>query len=336
VIVVAACGGDESAEGTLSAQTSRAFSAVASTSPIDESDAGPLYIGLSIHVEGWMEEAENEAMFDRHVAGLLKMAEIAGEHGAVFTFELSDVFLDAVIAWDSDVVDRLHALGHGTGVHADVGGRGDPAFEGLVAPLVRMRNKASSLGVDTRHVSGICSRGPWVEAAVEAGFQSTNGAVEYCATSLAADMVPDSWDLSGCTSPAACHGQLQVGADLRIHPYLVDTSTDFLAASESGLVLMIGNSGETVVCAAEGETGGGCVGDDADLPFTATLLDEFLDGRDPIRVAALTMSWSVGSIPDEGFVMRFVVVFQAAVAAGDAVWASNGDIGQAALDHRDL
>ncbi len=333
-IVAAACGGGGPTSVTASVQATTEAFTPDSTLSDRRSDSGPLYIGVSIHVEGWKDEDRNEAVFDRHVAGLLTMAEVAGDFGAVFTFEFSEVFMDGVIRWESDVIDRLDAFGHATGIHADVGGRGDSSFESLVAPLVRMRNKAASIGVDTRHVSGICSRGPWVEAALEAGFQSTNGAVEYCATSLDPEVVPDAWDLSGCTSPALCHGQLQVETDARIHPYLVDSSADFLTASESGLVLMIGNSGEAVDCAAELATGGGCVGDAADLPFAEALLDEFLQGSDPSKVAALTMSWSVGSIPSAAFVEAFVRVFEGAVTRGEAEWAGNGEIGQIVLGHQ--
>jgi hypothetical protein len=326
-LVVAACGFDGVAsrdEGTASA-TSVSITGPAAEEA-DDGAAGPLYLGLSIHVEGWTEEAANRAMFDRHVDGLLMMAEAAATHDAVLTFEFSDVFMDAVRRWDSDVVERLHALGHGTGVHADVGGRGNPTLEELTTELTRMRDKAAAIGAETSHVSGVCSRGPWVEAVIAAGFTSVNGAVEYCATSLDPEVVPEGWDVEECRSPADCHGQLDVGLDLRIHPYLVDSSADFLSASEGGVVLMLGNSGEAIDCAAEEETGARCVGDAEDLPHAEALLEEFIEGRDPLRVAALTMSWSVGSIPSEGFVDAFLAVFDDAVAAGEARWLANGDI----------
>lgn len=325
-VLIGACGPDEGSPATASS------GGVAATS-ISGGDHGlaPLYLGLSIHVEGWTDEAVNEAMFDRHVAGLLLMAEIAATHDAVLTFELSEVFIDAVVQWDSNVIDRLHELGHGTGVHADVGGRGNPTLEMLAAELARMRAKAGAIGAGTSHVSGVCSRGPWVEAVIAAGFTSVNGAVEYCATSLDPEAVPEGLDVDECRSPADCHGQLDVGMELRAHPYLVDSSADFLTPSDAGIVLMLGNSGEAVDCAAEQATGGGCVGDAADLPFAADLLEEFLAARDPEQVASLTMSWSVGSIPSEAFVDSFLGVFDAAVASGEARWLANDDIAAVVL-----
>lgn len=287
-------------------------------------DAGPLFLGLSIHVEGWDDEDRIEAKFDRHVAGVMLVAEVAAAHDAVVTFELSAVFMDAVAAWDSDVVERLHRLGHGTGVHADVGGRGNPSLERLTEDLTSLREKAALIGAGTAHVSGICSPGPWVEAALAAGFTSTNGAVAYCGTSL--DPIPEGWDVADCRSPADCHGPPPVDDDLRMHPYRVDSSADFLTIAEDGLVLMIGESGGTVNCAAEGATGGGCVGAADDLHVAAADLEHYLSDRDPTRVAALTMSWSIGSIPDEAFVGAFFSVFTAAVTAGDARWAAMPDI----------
>jgi len=298
--------------------------------PATRSD-NPLLLGMSIHVEGYRDEATDEAQFIRHVNGITSFAEIAADHGAILTFEFSEVFLDAVAEWDSNVIDDLKAMGHGTGVHADVGGQGDPTLAELVEDLERQRNKAKALGVDVRHVSGVCSRGPWVEAVIEAGYQSNNGPVEFCALSLDPDVVPSDWDLSGCTNPSVCHGQLKVDQDLLVHPYFIDSSSDFIIPKESGLVFIIGDSGSTAPCKAEPE-GARCVGNSADIPYIEATLDEYLDARDPDRIAVLSVTWSIGTIPDEAFVDQVFSVYDEAVARGEAQWMSNGDIGQAVID----
>ena len=293
----------------------------------------PLLLGLSIHVEGFRGENRDETLFDRHVTAIMDFAEIASANDAIVTFEFSETFMDGVIAWESTVIDDLKALGQATAVHADVGGQGDPTEEEMVEDLVRQRDKARDLGVDVRHVSGTCSRGPWVEAVIAAGYQSNNGPVEYCALSLDASVLPADWDLSGCTTPAVCHGALQVEDTLKVHPYLIDSSADFIIPKESGLVFMIGDSGSTAVCKAE-ESAGRCsgVGDDDDLPYIQDTLDSYLALREPGKVAALSMSWSIGTVPDADFVADYFAVYQPAIDAGEAVWMSNGDIGQAVLD----
>lgn len=295
------------------------------------SETNPLLLGLSIHVEGFTDEVIDRDRFDRHVGAITSFAEIAQDHGAIVTFEFSEVFLDAVNEWGSSVIDDLKALGQATAIHADVGGQGEPSLEEMVEDLERQRAKAEPLGVDLRHVSGVCSRGPWVEAVMAAGYQSVNGPVEYCALSLDPSVVPSDWDLEGCTTPAECHGPLQVDDELVIHPYFIDSSSDFILPKESGLVFMIGDSGSTAICKAEsGE--GPCVGDSADIPLVEQTLEHYLDNRDPDRVGALSMSWSIGSIPNMRFVEDYFSVFDDAVASGQARWASNGDIGQAVLD----
>lgn len=294
----------------------------------------PLLLGMSIHVEGFQQEARDEDQFDRHVEAITSFAEIAADHGAILTMEFSEVFLDAAVKWDSTVIDELKSMGHGTAVHADVGGQGDPTLEEMVEDLERQRAKAEPLGVDLRHVSGVCSRGPWVEAVIAAGYQSNNGPVEYCALSLDEDVVPSDWDLSGCTTPSVCHGQLKVNQDLIVHPYFIDSSSDFIIPKESGLVFIIGDSGSTAPCKAEAE-GERCAGNSADIPYIEDTLQEYLDARDPDRVAVLSLTWSIGTIPDDAFVDDVFNVYDDVVASGQAKWMSNGDIGQAVIDAAD-
>ena len=294
-------------------------------------DANPLLLGMSIHVEGFQQEARDEDLFDRHVHAITAFAEIARDHGAIVTFEFSEVFLDAVVKWNSNVIDELKAMGHGTAVHADVGGQGEPTLEEMVEDLERQRAKAGPLGVDLRHVSGVCSKGPWVEAVMAAGYQSNNGPVEYCALSLDEDVVPSDWDLSGCTTPSVCHGQLKVDRDLIVHPYFIDSSSDFIIPKGSGLVFIIGDSGSTAPCKAEAD-GERCVGNSADIPYIEDTLEEYLAARDPNRVAVLSLTWSIGSVPDDAFVDEVFGAYDDAVADGEAKWMTNGDIGQAVID----
>ena len=337
ILFVAACGGESSSFTPTETPMS-----VESTAPTEQTPTNtesepppaqptPLLLGLSIHVEGFQGEARDRDLFDRHVDAIVSFAEIASRHGAIVTFEFSEVFMDAVTNFQSSVIDDLKALGQATAVHADVGGQGDPTLPEMVRDLTRQRRKADGLGIDTRHVSGVCSRGPWVEAVIEAGYISNNGPVEYCALSLDETVRPADWDLSRCTTPAVCHDQLKVDNDLIVHPYFIDSSADFIVPKESGLVFMIGDSGSTAICKAEVE-GGECVGNDDDIPFVQATLDQYLQSRDPAKIAVLSMSWSIGGVPSPEFVESYFSVYDDEVASGRAMWMSNGDIGQMILE----
>ena len=69
-------------------------------------------------------------------------------------------------------------------VHADTGGIGTPTLEEFGNKLTAKFKQLQDLGVTPILVSGICSRGPFVEAAIVAGYKVTTGIVEYCFTSL--------------------------------------------------------------------------------------------------------------------------------------------------------
>lgn len=335
IVLLAACGNDTSSPPSSSTVVPVSPESTVTTTPLvtdsTSMESTPLLLGLSIHVEGFQGEARDRDLFDRHVNAILSFAEIANRHGAIATFEFSEVFMDAVKNWQSTVIDELKALGQATAVHADVGGQGDPSLDEMVRDLTRQRRKAESLGIDTRHVSGVCSRGPWVEAVIQAGYVSNNGPVEYCALSLDPSLIPSDWDLTRCDTPATCHDQLKVDIDLIVHPYFVDSSSDFIEPKESGLVFMIGDSGSTAICKAEPEAGQ-CVGDDDDIPFVQATLDQYLQSRDPAKIAVLSMSWSIGGVPTPEFVESYFSVYDDEVASGRAVWMSNGDIGQLIAD----
>ena len=119
-----------------------------------------------------------------------------------------------------------------------------------------------------------------------------------------------------------------------MHPYFIDSSSDFIIPKESGLVFIIGDSGSTAPCKAEAE-GERCVGNSADIPYIEETLQEYLDARDPDRVAVLSLTWSIGTIPNDAFVDDVFSVYDDVVASGQAKWMSNGDIGQAVIDAAD-
>lgn len=321
-VLVAACG----------PVTSEPEASPPSSVPADGPGTGSapvLLVGISVHVEGWMGEATDPARFARHRDAIVALARTAADAGAVLTFELSPSFVDGALAFDPGVVDELQGLGHAIALHADLGGQGTPSEAELETALRSMRLDLASLGVDATHVSGICSRGPWVEAALAAGFRSTSGAVAYCATSMdPALLTADQTWVLACASPIACHGAPPADAWHQWNPFMSDSSRDWMLADDpSGLVIVVGASGGGIPCPdgyAHDDRAGAdpCDPDDADIPALAGVLDEALAARVPGETHALTFSWSIGTIPTESYARAVFAVFADAVAAGSVRWAS--------------
>ncbi|MDG2111444.1 MAG: hypothetical protein P8N02_02385 [Actinomycetota bacterium] len=302
-----------------------------STSDLKAAPLQPVLFEVSVHVEGWRREDQVEDIFDTHAAGILQLATVAADHEAALTFEFSQVFLDAVATWESDILDRLDGLGHALAIHADVGGRGVPSLEQLVVPLRTMRRQLSNLGYQTTHASGVCSRGPWVEAVLAAGYHTSNGGVAYCGTSMNPTLLTDDqlW-LMDCESPQACHGPAPLDDERRMRPFFVQASSDWMVSEATdGLLLVVSESGSTLPCldGAAQPGSGDCLFDPDDATALAGVVEEYLDGRTLGRHSVLSYSWSIGSIPRVEPVEQLLDAIDVYVAAGQVRWATAHDIG---------
>jgi len=324
-LIVSACGSSDMELGreSVDAVTSQ-------TEPDEPESIQPLLIAISVHVEGWSQEARNQDMFGIHRDNLLGLAEEVAAGGGVLTFELSDVFMEAVAVWNDDILDQFVALGHSVAVHADAGGSGDPTLAALTETLTQKRQTLADLGIITEHVSGICSAGPWVEAALAAGFTSTNGGVAYCATSMDPELVApqDQWVFE-CQSPADCHGAPPVSEDRRYHPFYVDSSTDWMVSEATeGLLVISSESGNSLACLDRTSPGEDdkCIATEFDLEVVSDTLEEYLAARVPERTTALVYSWSIGNLPEPGFGTELVATFAETVSAGEAIWVGAGEI----------
>ena len=324
-LIVSACGSSEMELGRESINT------VTSQAVPDEPETvRPLLIAISVHVEGWSQEARNQDMFGIHRDNLLGLAEEVAAGGGVLTFELSDVFMEAVAVWDDDILDQFVALGHSVAIHADAGGNGDPSLTALTETLTQKRQTLADLGIITEHVSGICSAGPWVEAALAAGFTSTTGGVAYCATSMDPELVApqDQWVFE-CQSPADCHGAPPVSEDRRYHPFYVDSSTDWMVSEATeGLLVITSESGHSLACLERGSPGEGdkCIANELDLEVVSDTLEGYLAARVPERTTALVYSWSIGNLPELGFGAELAATFAETVNTGEAIWVGAGQI----------
>ncbi len=324
VLIAAACEHDNPAAPTTTTTTPEPTTTTTAPDPEPE-DAGPLQLSLTIHVEGRGQAVTNEAAFDIHTGLVEQVADAAEDEGALVSFDLSNDFAVAASRWDSTIATDLEDRGHAIGLHADVGGQGNPTFGALVSELSAMHDNVTALGIDTAHVSGICSEGPWVEAALAAGFTATNGLVEYCYKSLSlANLPADHTDVLDCNSPALCHTPAPDEIDYKVHPWWVSDSSDWLTADADGeMLLMTGVGGAPFACDGGPNDPGSCgaaevqSGDDF-----ADLIEQYLAARDDDRVASLNMTWSVGSAPDDAKMAEILGAAVPYVDSGEAEWAT--------------
>jgi hypothetical protein len=340
-LITGACGTDTGTSTNTSTSTGEvvdeSLATVTSEVQFEEVESSqPLLIAISIHVEGWGQEASNQEMFDIHRDNLLNLAEEVAAGGGVLTFELSDVFMEAVAVWNDDVLDHLVAMGHSVAIHADAGGRGDPSLDELTRTLARKRQALADLGIVTEHVSGICSSGPWVESALAAGFTSASGGVAYCATSMDPTLVApqDQW-VFDCESPAACHGPAPVSEDRRYHPFYTDSSADWMVSDATeGLLVITSEAGHPLPCLVRTspDEDENCIATDLDLDVAFDTFEEYLAARTPGRTTALTYSWSIGTLPELGFGTSLAATFADAVSAGEAKWVGTDEIGADQFD----
>ncbi len=315
--------------GTVATNDSNGTVATSDSGSISET-IDPVLIGISVHVEGWEDEVTNEEMFRLHRDALLTLGTEVAAGGGVLTYELSDAFMAAVAAWDDDVLDQLQALGHSVAIHADIGGRGDTSPAGMTELLTDKKDTLAARGIETQHVSGICSKGPWIESALAAGFTSVSGGVAYCAASMDPDLLDpeDRWVLD-CAGPAACHDAPPIDDDRRFHPFVADSSSDWMVSDASdGLLIISSESGHSLPCldrslAPEADR---CIATDRDLEIATDTLEEYVDAREPSRTTALVYSWSIGNLPAEGFGTDLVDAFAPVVDAGEAVWVGVDEI----------
>lgn len=330
----AACTAETETGAAPPSQTAGATQVETTSVPNNEH---PLYLSISIHVEGFRNEIDNLEMFQVHRDAILDVARRATDHGAVLSLEIGAIFVEAAATHDDDVLRQLATSGHSVQVHADLGGAGTLRLADFADELRSQRRALeAATGQPASHVSGICSEGPWVEAASRAGFTSTNGAVAYCMKSLLVENVPAGAEwIAACATPADCHGPMEVTADQRDFPFLIDSSQDFLsdldaAQNDRGIVLSVSESSWSLDCLDEGFDAPRCAASSADVAIAAAALETSLGNTDPERVALLQWSWSIGTPPDGTFADELFVAFSAAVQQGAAEWMPVANVAQLA------
>lgn len=297
-----------------------------STQAAASTSSGILYVGVMVHIEGYQNESNNKAMFDEHAAMVREYAEIFERNGARLTLEASPEFVQGCINFGDNVLAELAARGHAVGLHADLGGEPGLTQETFTSRLGQMKKQIESLGVPVRHVSGIVSPLDWVKAVGDTGFKFVDGIVEYAVKSLSPENVPAEYQQAlAARSPREAHGTIPYELADRMHPWRMESGSNWLTASPSGAVVIIpGSSGVTMNNAAEAAAGQSSTTripiTDEDIGAFKNQVAQALALVDPGKVNVFYQAWSVGKRQDAEMVARWASSLKQYVDSGQVQW----------------
>ncbi len=294
----------------------------------------PLMLNISIHVEGHQSEATNEDEYWMHAGEVREVADAAYAAGVTLSFEVSTYFVEAAATWGDTVLTDLVAQGHAVGVHADLDTTNARVF---VETLIDMREALAAAGIETTFLSGICSPGPWVEAAIDAGYDAVSGIVEYCLLSMPQELWPAGKEhVAECGDASECHGAVYESAAEAINPIHTSSSADWLTDDPDGELMVIVGGANSVHClaedaaAADGRHEGRCTSADDDIPLFLDVVEEYLAARQPGEVNVLTFTWSIGNNTTAEFATDLFAAVAAEFEASEIAWSTIADITVAA------
>jgi hypothetical protein len=282
--------------------------------------AAPLALGIMVHLEGW--RARDQAGFDRYAALIRATAESFERHGAKLTLEAKEP-IETIPRYGDNFLAELEQRGHGIGVHADKGwDRGEvPSLAAFTGDLKSMRTGLEALGVEVRHVSGICSPEDWVSAAIDAGYGFHTGDVGFCYRSMPSSQRPSQF--VDCRAPGACHDPAITDLSRRIHPWRAKDGASWDRHDPKGELVILPSS-HTLDCYHEAMTTAGnhlkCALDDQDISAFLQELDQAIAIADPDQVNMLYVSWSLGRPMDQALLERWLSAIDPYVADGRVVW----------------
>lgn len=290
---------------------------------------GELQLALTIHVEGYSTEGRDVAEFERHIAVLEQLADLAVAYEVVLNFELSSDFVQAVDNWGSTFIENMTALGHNISQHS-----GDRSTEGLtgaarVAELVRQREAIEAHGVTVNYASGGCSADDWVESAIAAGLSAVTGNVEFCLKSLDDASLPVGMEwIQACENPAICHDPLHLEIARVLHPWTTSSSANWLSDDpDGGLVIVAGSDADAFTAMSQGAE----VDVNAALEQWNELLDASIAASVSGQVNVVNVVLSVGQTPDWELTEAMFAQAKTLQASGLLQWVSLSEIVAQAL-----
>ncbi len=306
------CPEDCSTEETQSVSPSTDDESASGESVPSTTDTPPLYIGVSVHLEGWKLGNEklgyNQQMYESYAQNILAYSDLANSYDMPFTWETSNL-IEPSAALAPNVLKELYQRGDGIGIHADLGGKtpypgGEPQF---TKDLRELRQKMENLGIPVTHASGVCSTLDWVTATLDAGFEAVTGTVDYCLKSLPTDQ--QSAEIQACEGPALCHDPYPGQIPEMLHPWRAADGSSWTTPAEEGLLVF--STAGALPCSTESGSPPQC-----DLQ----IIEEALAARRPGEFHSFFFVWSYGSPLEEELLRNFYEGLQPLIERGDVVW----------------
>jgi hypothetical protein len=280
-----------------------------------------LSLGLVIHLEGWPLD-ENEQVLTRYEDIVLDYADLFEQYGAKLTLETNNT-ADAILQYEGrhNFLLALQERGHAVGVHADLGGRPGLSYNRFVTQLQQMKRNQETLGLDVRHVSGICSYLDWVSAAVEAGFESASSSVAYCYSSMPEEDRPEAY--RDCPNPAACHQFVPESLASRLQPWRAVDGSNWPEHNPDGQLVLFPSSG-TLNCFTENRTASesftSCDFVQDDIDNFMIELNEALSIIQPDQANTYYVVWSLGGQLNTFLLEQWLQAIDTLVQSGEVVW----------------
>jgi hypothetical protein len=253
-------------------------------------------------------------------------AEIFEKYGLRLTFEASPEFVQACARWGDNVLAEMAGRGHGVGVHADLGAEPGLTQQQFAEELTAMKGDIEALGVEVRHVSGVCSSLDWVAAARDAGFEFVTGTVEYALKSIPADRLPAEYQgISSVSTPSEAHGNVPYDLADRLHPWRMASGASWLWDDTAGEVVIIPGDGGTCITRMADTAGGasagrGAVFDSQDIAAFTAQLDRALECSTPGELNVYYVGWSIGAQARPEAVEEWAQAIKTYVDAGKVQW----------------
>jgi len=282
--------------------------------------SAPLYVALTVHLEGW--SVMDEALFTQYVKKIREYSDLTHQYQMPFTWETANLTKGVEKHGDNILLELQAERGDGVGVHADLGGSQKPGFDQakFMADMQKQKTGMEALGVEVRHVSGICSHLDWVTAAREVGYEATTATVEYCLKSLPEDQ--QSPEILACDNPSKCHDPYPSDPAEKLHAWRAESGSNWTTPSEEGLILF--HSSGSLPCLAESaadpDSHTNCTWDQDDVDQAITHIETALSLRDPSKMNQLVFVWSFGQAINKDLLKQLLEGIQTHVDSGNVVW----------------
>lgn len=281
---------------------------------LEDSDSdSTLSIGFIVHVEawnfnsGWDDDGNwvwGHTKFLRYATKLRRYSKFfrdfaIARHVAPFVqWEVNNILDPDPLTWDASLIRALQRSG-AVGLHADILGPTTAAMTSYLSSRRTLLQSAATAGSPLYDVSGICSERNWARAAIDSGFTSVTGIVDYCEKAL--PVWQQSTNVRFCTNPGDCHDPWG-SMEQRVNPWRASQASQFHTHDPSGELILIPGSGE-ITCLEEALTIPSPGGPECELHVTSpqgdldearALIDEALLHVEPGKLNQIHFTWSFG------------------------------------------